>query len=316
MKLPFFILILIALIGVISSCKDIMEPNINNRVVTLEAPGDQYQSTNYSINFWWNPVDDALTYHLQVVTPDFNNIGSLVLDTIVKGTKFPITLKPGNYQWHVLAANGSSQTQFSAPKSFTIVQSSIKQQSVQLISPANNFLTNQNSVVLQWGNLYGATKYRLEIDTNNFITESAVIYNQAIPGQQYTFTFPKEKIYQWRVRAENDTAQAQWSSVNTLTYDHTPPAQVSLTAPANNLQVSLPVSLQWGTVASAYKYKLYAFKSDSTTTYNSSFPVSVTTTGYSFNLGNSGDRIYWKVTAIDAAGNEGQPSILRSFVLK
>lgn len=316
MKLPAFSITLLVIIGLLSSCKDIIEPNISNRLVILEAPGNQYQSTSYNINFWWDAVDDALKYHLQVVTPGFKNIGGLVLDTVVTGNRFSINMQPGTYEWHIMAANGSSQTQFSSPLGFTIVQSSIKQQTVQLSAPGNNALTNQSAVVFQWGSLYGATKYQLEIDTNNFVNESAVIYNQSVPGQQVNFTFPKDNIYQWRVRAQNDTAQAQWSAVNTITYDHTPPAQVGLVAPANSLIVHLPVSLQWGAVASASRYKLYVFKSDSTTTYNSTFPLPLTTTSYNFNAGSSGDRVYWKVAAIDAAGNEGQPSVLRSFVLQ
>jgi len=313
--LPFFLLALFG-VQIISSCKAIIEPDISKRVVTPEAPGDQYQSASYNIGFWWDAVDDALTYHLQVVTPNFNNVGSLVLDTIVKSNKFNINLNPGSYQWRVMAENGSSKTAYSAAKSFTIFQSSIKQQAVQLTSPANNLLTNQGAVTFQWGNLYGATKYQLQVDTNNFIDTTKLVYNQTIPGQQITITLTKDQIYQWRVRAENDTAMAKWSLVNSMTYDHTPPAQVTVIAPANNVTISQPVSLQWNPAASAAKYKLYAFKSDSVTTYNSSFPMSLTTTTYSFNVGTSGDRVYWKVTAIDAAGNESTASVLRSFVVQ
>jgi len=313
--LPFFLLAVFG-IQLMSSCKAIIEPDISNKVVVPEAPGDLYQSTSYNIGFWWDAVDDALTYHLQVVTPSFNNVGGLVLDTIVKSNKFNINLSPGNYQWRVMAENGSSKTANSAPKSFTILPSSIKQQAVQLTSPANNLLTNQSSVTFQWGSLYGATKYQLQIDTNNFIDTTKLVYNQVIPGQQVVFNLPKDQVYQWRVRAKNDTAMARWSTFNVLTYDHTPPGQVSIVAPANNVTITQPVSLQWNQVATASRYKLYAFKSDSVTTYSPSFPMILTTTTYSFNVGKSGDRVYWKVTAIDAVGNEGTASVLRSFVLQ
>jgi hypothetical protein len=311
--LPWLLLLVFLLV---QSCRAIIEPDIDNKIVTLEAPGDAYQSSSYAINFWWDPVDDALSYHLQVVAPSFNNIGALVLDTVVKSNKFTINLSPGTYQWHVMAENGSSKTAYSSPKSFTILQSSIKQQSVQLNSPANNLLTNQAAVTFSWGTLYGATKYQLEIDTNNFIDETKTVYNQLIPGQQVTFTLPKDQVFQWRVRAQNDTAMAQWSAVNTLTFDHTPPAQVTVISPANNATMPLPISLQWNSVATATKYKLYAFKSDSTTVYSTSFPVLQNTTGYNFTSGNSGDRVYWKVTAFDAAGNESKASTLRSFVIQ
>jgi hypothetical protein len=314
--LPVLLAVLSACMGLLSSCDDIIEPSINKSQVQLEAPADQYTSTSYTINFWWDQVDHALSYRLQVVTPNFAAPGALVLDTVVTNYKFSYNLNPGNYQWRVMAQNGSSQTAFTAPRNFTVAASSIKQQSVQLASPANNYLTNQGSIVFQWGSLYGATQYRFEIDTNNFTNPNAVISNVAIPGQQINFTFPKDQIYQWRVRAENDTAQSLWSVVNTVTYDHTPPAPVNIIAPTNGQTVPLPVSLQWSSSPSATRYKLYVFKSDSTTTYNQNFPAQVNATTYTFNLGSLGDRVYWKVTALDAAGNESQPSTLRSFVLQ
>jgi hypothetical protein len=313
----FFLLsILFAATAFISSCDDIIEPSLIKKQVQAEAPADQYQSTGYTINFWWDQVDHALSYHLQVVTPNFTSPGSLLLDTIIKKNTFAFTFNPGNYQWRVMAENGSSQTPFTAPRSFTVLASSIKQQAVQLTAPANNYITNQNTIIFQWGSLFGATKYRFEIDTNNFINESVIVSNQAIPGQQLSFTLPKDQAYQWRVRAENDTAQAQWSPVYLLIYDHTPPAQVTLVAPANGVTVSLPVSLQWNPVSTAVKYKLYVYKDNGITLYNSDFPMSLSSNSYSFNLGSSGDKVYWMVTALDAAGNESQASAISNFVLQ
>jgi uncharacterized protein YceK len=313
---PYLVFLVFAVIGLLSSCDAIIEPSINKKQVQPQAPADLYQSSSYGINFWWDQVDHALSYHLQVVTPNFNSPGSLVLDTIVKRNRFSINLNPGNYQWRVLAQNGSSQTAYTAPRNFTVEISSLKGQAVQLSAPADNYITNQGTIVFQWGVLFGATQYRFEIDTNNFANESAVILNQAFAGQQLNFTFPKDKSYQWRVRAENDTAQSQWSAINLVTYDHTPPLPVSLVAPTNNQTLSLPVLLQWSSAVSAVKYKVYVFKSDSISLFNQNFPVQVSTLNYSFTLGSSGDKIYWKVTALDAAGNESTGSILRSFVLQ
>jgi hypothetical protein len=304
------------LIGLLSSCDAIIEPSIAKKPVQTEAPSEGYQSTSYTVNFWWDEVDHALTYHLQVVTPDFNNPGSLVLDTIVKKNTFAFTLSPGNYQWRVLAQNGSSQTPYSTPRNFSVAAGSIKQQAVQLSSPANNLVTNQGPVLFQWSSLYGATKYQLEIDTNNFADENTLVYNRTIATQQYSFSFPKDGVYQWRVKAENDTAQAQWSVVNVVTYDHTPPAAVTLSAPADASTLPLPVNLQWNAASGAIKYKLYVYKSDGTTLYSQSFPMVLTSTSYSFNQGNSGDKFNWTVTALDAAGNESAAVTKRSFTLQ
>jgi hypothetical protein len=318
MKLKPFLYLFCMSTALISlySCDDIIEPSISKSQVQLEAPTDQFLSTSYAVNFWWDEVNHALSYHLQVVTPNFSSPTSLVLDTTITGNKFTYTFSPGNYQWRVMAENGSSQTAYTTPRNFTVASSSITTQMVLLGTPANNYLTNQANVTLTWGSLYGATKYQVEIDTNNFVNENSIVLNETIPGLQLSFTFPKDQTYQWRIKAENDTAQAKWSSVYSMTYDNIPPPQVTLSSPSNGGTVSLPVSLQWNSTSTAVSYKLYVFQSDSTTIYNSTFPVTLNTTSYTFNLGNSGSTIYWRVYAVDAAGNVSQPSALRSFVLQ
>lgn len=307
--------VFLALNELLSSCKEFIEPSIAKRQVTLEAPADQYQSTKYTINFWWDGVEDALAYRLQVVTPGFDSVGSLILDTLVKDNKFTSTLEPGNYQWRVRAENGSSQTDYSAARSFVVEQSSLISQTVTLSSPANNTVSSQNTASFKWNSLYGATKYQVEIDTNNFTNENVLVYNQVVPGLQINFTFPKDQVYSWRVRAENETEQSKWSAVNYVTYQLPLPGQVSLVSPANESSVSLPVQLSWNSVTGVPGYKLYVFKSDSTTLYSNNFPMTVNSTGYSFNLGVTGEKIYWKVSALNASGKEGKASGLRNFVL-
>jgi hypothetical protein len=314
--LSYLLFILFAGVVVLSSCDDIIEPSISKSQVKLEAPADKDTSSNYTINFWWDQVNHALSYHLQIVSRTFAAPGNLVLDTMITKTQFSFNLSPGNYQWRIIAENGSSQTAYTAPRSLTIVPSSLKQQSVLLISPASNFFTNQSAVIFSWNNLYGANQYRFELDTNNFADPSTIVSNTLITGQQISFSFPKAQVYQWRVQAQNDTAQAQWSVVNTITFNNIPPAQVTLTSPANGQTLSQPVALQWNAVTNALKYKLYAFKSDSTTLYNSNFPLIVSSTSYNFSQGVSGDKIYWKVSAIDAEGNVGKASLLGNFTLQ
>lgn len=315
LKLCLFFYLATALL-LLESCDAIIEPSISKKQVQLEAPATQYQSSSFTINFWWDEVEHALSYRLQVVSQTFAAPGGLILDTVVTKNRFSFNFDPGKYQWRVMAKNGSTSTDFSAVRDFEVEASSIKQQTVQLSSPANNYLTIQSAQAFQWGSMFGATKYRFEIDTNNFANEDAVVSNQVIPGTQTNFTFPKDQTYQWRVRAENDTAQSRWSAINLITFDHTPPDAPALSAPATGVTLSLPVSLQWGAVKTAQHYRLYVFKSDSSTAYSSSFPMLLNTTSYSFNSGNPGDKIYWKVSAIDAAGNEGAASELRNFVLQ
>jgi hypothetical protein len=309
-------LLLLALCFLFSACKDFIEPSINNRQVTLQAPAEGYQSTKYALNFWWDEVQDALSYRLQIVSNNFNAPGRLIIDTLITSHTFTFNIDPGDYQWRVSAANGSTATSYSQNRSFSVLYSSIKQQSVQLKTPANELITNKALTTFQWSSLYGATKYHIQIDTNNFANESALVYSQTVPGLQVNFSLPKDMTYQWRVMAENDTAQARWSGIKQLTYDHTPPGLVTLTAPINRQAVTGPVNLQWQAVPDVAKYRLYVLKSDSTSTYNATYPIILTTTNYSFSAALNGERIYWKVSAIDAAGNEGNAGLPRSFTVR
>lgn len=313
---PLQLIVLLVLIGAITACKEFIEPSIKDSAVTLNAPGDQYQSTSYTVNFWWDQVEDARSYRLQIVTQSFQSPGSLIADTLIKGNKFSFNLAPGEYEWRLRAENGGTPTAYAQPRRFTVLPSSIKQQKVQLSAPAAGLLTNQGNLSFTWGSLYGATRYRWQIDTNSFAKDSVGIAERLTPSMQITFNLPKDQVYQWRVRAENDTAKAQWSTINTLTYDHTPPAQVNLTAPQNGQSATSPVALQWSAAGAGTRYKLYVFKGDSTSLYNNIFPMTMTTSTYSFGLGSYGDQVYWRVTAVDLAGNESVPSKLRSFVIQ
>ena len=316
-RVPLFtLLFLLFLTSFWVSCKEFIEPNISNNKVVLIAPGNGLQSSKYAITFNWEAADDALSYRFQVVSPGFDSIGALVVDTLIKTNKFTVSLDPGKYQWHLRAQNGSSQTAYSEARNLTILSSSIKQQKVQLQSPANGTTTNQPAVNFAWGDVYGATRFRLQIDTANFTDTSKLVYNHATPGLSIKFALPKDQSYQWRVRAENDTASSLWSLASVVAYDHTPPAKPLLSSPAKGMTVSTPVSLQWNAVATAIKYKLYVFKSDSVTTYNNTFPLVQTQANYSFTSGTFNERVYWRVTAIDAAGNESQGSELRNFVVQ
>ncbi|MEZ2337947.1 hypothetical protein AB6735_20025 [Mucilaginibacter sp. RCC_168] len=319
MKLKYLstcLFLLLLLTETLSSCKEFIEPSISKRTVKLNAPVDNYQSTSYGVTFWWDGVEDALSYRLQIVSPKFDSIGSLVLDTLIHSTKFLQTLDPGTYQWRVRAENGSTQTGYTDPRNLTILASSLTNQTPVLSSPANNAATTQSTVIFKWGSLYKATRYHLQIDTNNFADESVLVKDQLTPAQQFSFQLPRDQVYQWRIRAENDSSQSKWSVINQLSYDSTPPGTVTLVQPQDNTILSKPVTLSWNKTNSAASYKLYVYKNDQSTLYSSTFPLSLTATSYSFNLGNSGERIYWQVSALDAIGNEGKTSELRSFTLQ
>jgi hypothetical protein len=308
------LLAFIFLLGMLTACKDFLEPSLENRSVILVAPSEGAESNKYQVGFWWEPVQDALYYRVQIATPDFTSTVSLVQDTLIEGkNRFEMTLEPGRYQWRIRAENGSSSTKYVSAK-FIIHESSLSDQKLPIVSPSANYLSNLPAVTIQWDKLFGAADYMLQIDTGNFEKEGALVYNQELTGNQLKFIFPKEATYRWRVRAQNATGSSKWSEIREMTFDKTPPGVTTPVSPAKGVEVNAPVKISWTSVPAAKRYKLFLYRSDGTTAYSSSFPVTASSNTYSFNAGQQGEQIFWNVVAVDEAGNEGVASVLTSFI--
>ncbi|AZI24080.1 hypothetical protein EA772_01495 [Pedobacter sp. G11] len=292
-----------------------MEHSLAERHMVLLSPSDRIETSVYQQIFWWEAMDDALFYRLQVVTPSFDSAASLVLDTLVKTDKFIFTLDPGHYQWRVRGENGSSRTEY-ATHAFVVYPSSLKEQSLRLNSPATGLLTSQPDIMFSWPKLFGALNYRLQIDTNNFVDESKVLLNVLLDGQTYIFSPVTEGHYQFRIRAENATENSKWSTAGLLTFDSTPPSKVNLEFPANSGTVSSPVSLKWTAERDAVAYQLFVYKSDSVSVLNNTFPLRLSANSHGFSFGNPGEKLIWRVRAMDKAGNLGPYSDYRSFFIQ
>jgi len=313
MKFPYAAFII--LVGlIIVSCKEFLEESIADRQMILLSPGREAQIANYSVDFIWEHMEDALAYRLQVVGPDFRDVNLYYADTVVEDNHFTLSLAPGEYEWRVKGLNGSSESAYTT-RSFIVYESDLSKQIVLLNSPGDKHITAKPEINFNWQILYGSTAYRLQIDTNNFTGDSAM-YDQLIETSNMSYTLPKEREYQWRVRAESDTSQSQWSATRSLIYDATSPAAPQPKAPANNASVSSPVTIQWDPVADAESYQLYVYKSDSTTLYSDVYPLSLTETSHSFSAGAVGETLLWRIRAKDQAGNTSDYSPYRSFMIQ
>lgn len=313
MKLTKITLVAIcALLSVLVSCKEFIEPSLENKTINAIAPADGVETNSYQLTFWWEPHPDALRYRLQVAYPSFTAAEKMILDTLVKSDKFIYTLDPGNYQWRVRAENGSSKTAFTT-NSFIVHPSSLTDQVLQVTSPSGQVFTNNENVSIQWLRLYGATGYRVQVDANNFVNENNLTLNIVTENLSHQYVLPQEGTYQLRIRAENATENSKWSNVRSFVYDATPPAQVVLNTPANGQAVTKPFTLSWTSINDAVQYELGLYKSDKVTPYSSSFPQLLSSSDVSLGVGESGETLSWRVRAIDRAGNKGSWSNFFTF---
>lgn len=111
MKIFKVLLVGILILGVFG-CSDIFEKNLEQQKVNIIGPADSLIASQRNFTFWWDYVEGATGYQLQIAEPSFLNVERLMLDTIVTGNKIDFSLMPGSYQWRVSAVNSTSATLF------------------------------------------------------------------------------------------------------------------------------------------------------------------------------------------------------------
>ncbi len=104
------LLIAILSIGGFTSCSTWQEKQIDEETVEVFLPRDSLRTDIATQLFYWYHVEGAEKYELQIVSPSFDRIDRLVLDTNVSDNKFEFTLQPGTYEWSIRAYNFSSST--------------------------------------------------------------------------------------------------------------------------------------------------------------------------------------------------------------
>ncbi len=107
---------------ILSGCVDMFEPDISTSNVILLSPYNGMESDTSSISFWWDTVEFATEYQLQIVSPDLSMIEKLCLDTFLIDNQLVYNLEPGDYEWRVRARNASSETNY-VTAAFTVKQS-------------------------------------------------------------------------------------------------------------------------------------------------------------------------------------------------
>lgn len=305
---------LLLLLGMllVSSCSTFLEKSITGKVVVLDAPASGVALSSYTENFHWEPLSGALTYELQLVVPNFTRSQNFLLDTTISRNAFTYTLVPGSFQWRVRALNGSSETAFTTA-SFSVDTASFNTQVVVLSAPGTGALVMSPRVTLSWQPLFGASQYRIELDSvasNLLGTSNTPLFTVLTAASSTAYTCPHTGTYYWRVRAENATGVSGYSAVSSFSFATAVLVDsVALLSPAAAQRTALatPILLSWGPILGATSYKLSLFKGDSLTTYPNLVVLPQAARTYAFTAGVTGDRVYWSVSALNAAGVQLAP---------
>ncbi len=88
----------------------IVDVPFENRSMEILSPTNGTTVTSGDVVFIWEPLRDAESYEIQVVTPTFDGITSIISDQEVASDRVTINLSPGSYQWSLRAVNGNRKT--------------------------------------------------------------------------------------------------------------------------------------------------------------------------------------------------------------
>jgi hypothetical protein len=278
-------------------------------LTVLKAPKDVSTTTDTTLTFTWASVTGAAGYQFQLASEE--TFTTPLIAQPVPGTRYmPDTpLAHGQYYWRVSADNGATWT-----PAWSLTLTPGLPGKPKLTAPRNNVLTSDNTPSLTWTAVNDGNVYQVQIGAdrrfNSLIQEIEVLGSELA----YTALSLPDGRYYWRVRALNAVgAPGKWSARRTFIVDTTPPAVPALAAPASDARVTNPkLILQWNKVKDAVRYELQldtdpAFllppiDAGKKVTYKPPAPLAQAA-------------YYWRVRAIDRAGNVSEWSMIQVFHL-
>ncbi len=284
-----------------------IEEDLTEAVISIIAPLDGSQIDETSINFSWEGVNQATSYRLQIARPDFENAAQIVEDTTVSSTSFRTTLTKNSYEWRVRAQNSGSSTAYASAKLSVIEPVDFASREVLLTSPANDLITSEPTVTLEWQVVPDANTYRLQILNSS----DEVVQEETTNTTSFEITF-SEGSSKWQVRAENATQNTLYTT-RILTVDTMKPNTPSAATPANEATLTdTAVSFSWTREAiegTAEFDSIYIYEDEALTQLVTKDRV---TSPSEITL-EASKTYYWFLKAFDAANNESDASTTQNF---
>lgn len=283
--------------------KDFVVKKLEGKQVSIIAPANNLLTPDNDVIFWWEEMEGAEKYNLQIVKPNFSSVQKLIADTNISGTKFNIVLSPGSYQWRIKGVNNGGSSAYTTYNLTIDTSSNLSFQLVVPLTPVNNYLTGNTSVSFSWNSIASAEKYQIQV-VNSFstivkdTTTTLTSYTSSLAGGAYT----------WKVRAMNDFSISQYNTPLTFTIDLAPPAVSVLFSPIHASSVKDTVSLKWIRNGTDTRYdSLYVSVDSAFTSIIST--AKVYATQIKINALNplippASAYYWWRVKSIDSVGNK------------
>ncbi len=295
------------------NCSEIFVEDISEREVTLVSPVDSLVTDVVTIKFWWEEVEDAENYNLQVVHPDFENPSKILLDTNLTRTQFSYALFPGIFQWRVKAYNSAYETEYTARTLVIDSTADLSNTQVILNSPQNNLATTKSVIDFQWQKLYNAGEYRFILKEKNW--QGAYLFDTTLAVESQVTLTLNEGFYAWGVKALNGESETSYEH-RELAIDYTAPEIPALLNPNEKDTINTTlVTFQWRRPDRSGTEITDSLIIATDSTFNEMvLKRNNRDTIYNWNpTGEESNIFYWKVGSVDRAGNKSDYSNIRSF---
>jgi len=245
------ILLITILLASLIACDKYIEDDISNEQLVLISPANDITTHETTISFWWEEIDEATKYSLQVVTPSFDSAIRLLVDTTMLVTQYEYEFSPATYECRVRAENSGSETEY-VYRTFTIDSSMfLNNKKVQLTLPLDNSYVTSNNIIFKWDPLRNTDIYQFSLKKESSSGENVIEpFGTVVAGVDLSTKYSQvieEGKYVWRVQAEN-ALSATGITEFTFTVDRTAPDMPTLVDPAAKdsvTQQSSGVTLAW-----------------------------------------------------------------------
>lgn len=312
----YYYLLSILLIVVAYSCSDFTEEDLENDTVNLLGPADAAATETQTLTFWWDFVEGADAYRLQIADPDFENIVRLELDTLIESNQFEHTLYPGDFEWRVRAENSAYVSEYFSRRISILEPVDITKQKVVLVTPGKDANLNQQEIEFRWDELSIAHEYQFELHQGDWSGEDVLDPN-VLEETKLTLQLDEGK-YAWGVLARDTVNKEETPfTYRNLVVDLTSPNIPTLAAPADNANVNgLTQTFTWNYTEdnelTDVSFTLQIYSDQDLTSLVEEKETSLKNYDYTFSETGT---YYWRVMASDEAGNESAYSSSYSFTI-
>lgn len=302
-------ILIISLLVVSFSCESLLfEEDISNYSLNLLAPSEGSVLKSTQVYFNWEELEGATSYELQIAKPSFAEAEQFLVNEVIETSNFSESLQVGNYEWRVRGINNASRSPY-VSASFSIEESEgFSDMVVQLLTPPDNLITNQNNQVLTWKAIPEADNYRVQIVENGNL-----VFDKGVEEQQLGVDF-SEGEFIWKVRAENNTQSTLYSDRKILV-DTTKPNTTKLLRPEDNSNLdSNTINFDWEKEENGVSDELdslYIYRGQDLDTLIKKAQVF---NSYDIILDRE-QTYYWYMRSFDQAGNIGDSTDVFSFTI-